>query len=117
MAKSNNTLLYAGLGVAAFFLLKKNNNNNESSMSGIGASKLQAVGKVVYTEFRNFSNYGAPSYFMAIETPEGEIIRGYTAPNSSIAYGIRNAEYALENHLYTYTIGKKGAIFHMVRKI
>ena len=32
MAKKNNTLLYAGLGVAAFMLLRKN-----KGLSGIGA--------------------------------------------------------------------------------
>lgn len=36
MAKSNNTLLYTGLGLAALVLLKKRDN---SEISGIGASK------------------------------------------------------------------------------
>lgn len=116
MAKSNNTLLYAGLGLAALVLLRK---RDDSELSGIGATpEFQVPGRVIHTEWRNNSNYGAPSYWVTIETPDGNIIRGYTQPNAMMAYGIRNSEYANEYHLYTYSVSKSGnVIFKRVRKM
>ena len=106
--KNNNTLLYAGLGLAAFMLLRR----NTDGVSGIGAKYDYVVGKVISVRYRNSSNYGNPSYWVKIETPDGEVISGYTSPNASIAYGINNPEYKREFHTFAITWGVNGAIFH-----
>lgn len=115
--KNNNTLLYAGLGLAAFMLLRKRDN---SELSGVGATlpEFQVAGRVIHTEWRNNSNYGNPSYWVTIETPDGNTIMGYTEPNAMMAFAIRNPEYAKEYHVYTYKINKRGnVIFKYVRKM
>lgn len=111
MAKKNeNTLLYAGLGIAAALLLFK---KKDSEMNGIGATKYEFVeGRVIGVRYRNTSSYGNPSYWVTIETPDGDIIRGYTSPNASIGYGINNPEYKREYHTFAITWGVNGAIFH-----
>lgn len=47
--KNNNTLLYAGLGLAAFMLLRK---RDDSELSGVGATlpEFQIPGRVIHTE-------------------------------------------------------------------
>jgi hypothetical protein len=114
--KNNNTLLYAGLGLAAFMLLRK---RDDSELSGIGATpEFQIPGRVIHTEWRNNSNYGNPSYWVTIETPDGNTIMGYTEPNAMMAFAIRNPEYANEYHVYTYKVNKRGnVIFKRVRKM
>lgn len=114
--KNNNTLLYAGLGLAAFMLLRK---RDDSELSGIGATpEFQVPGRVIHTEWRNNSTYGNPSYYVTIETPDGNTIMGYTEPNAMMAFAIRNSEYAKEYHVYTYKINKRGnVIFKRVRKM
>lgn len=118
MAKSNNTLLYAGLGLAAFMLLKKKSNNSGSDeVNGIGAKEKFVVGKVIETKYRNSTSAGNPSYYVTLETADGDILYGYTSPNSSLAYGIQNPEYKYKNHAFAYTEGKRGLMFHYAVEI
>lgn len=110
--KNNNTLLYAGLGLAAFMLLRKRDN---SELSGIGASKEFIItGRVISTKYRNTSGSGNPSYWVELETPEGRILKGYTAPNSSLAYGITNPEYKERYWNFVSKEGARGLTIHYV---
>lgn len=99
------------VAVGAYLLGKAT--KKKDSENGIGATKYEFVdGKVIGVRYRNTSSYGNPSYWVTIETPDGDIIRGYTSPNASIAYGINNSEYKREYHTFAITWGVNGAIFH-----
>lgn len=111
--KNNNTLLYAGLGLAALVLLKKRDN---SELSGIGARKeFTILGRVISTEYRNTSTYGNPSYWVRFETPDGQILTGYTAPNASLGYSITNPDYKKRYWNLICTEGARGLVIHYAR--
>ena len=55
-------------------------------------NRKQTIGKIKDVQFRNRSVYGNPSYYILFETETGETIKGYTAPNSSCAYGCKNPD-------------------------
>lgn len=54
--------------------------------------RIEVIGKIKDVTFRNTSVYGNPSYYITFETETGELIKGYTAANSSCAYGCTNSE-------------------------
>ena len=54
--------------------------------------RIKVISKIKDVTFRNRSIYGNPSYFITFENEEGEEITGYTAPNSSCAYGCKNPD-------------------------
>ena len=54
--------------------------------------RIKIIGKIKDVQFRNRSVYGNPSYYITFENEEGEEIIGYTAPNSSCAYGCKNPD-------------------------
>lgn len=86
---------------------------NTKGTSGVGAAAYYTVrAHVLSTQYRNTSSYGNPSYWVTLETDDGQIITGYTAPNASIGYGINNSN--LKNNFYnwTYSKGKRGIVFH-----
>ena len=71
--------------------------------------RIKVVGKIKGTSYRNTSLYGNPSYYITFENEEGETIKGYTAPNSSCAYGCKNPD--LREFAYIeYHITKGGKI-------
>ena len=53
-------------------------------------NRIKVIGKIKEVQFRNKSVYGNPSYYITFEDETGEEITGYTAPNSSCAYGCKN---------------------------
>ena len=55
-------------------------------------NRIKTIGKIKGTSYRNTSYYGNPSYYILFETETGEEITGYTAPNSSCAYGCKNPD-------------------------
>lgn len=55
-------------------------------------NRIKVIGKIKDVQFRNKSVYGNPSYYILFETETGEEITGYTAPNSSCAYGVKNPD-------------------------
>ena len=56
------------------------------------SNRIEVIGKIKEVQFRNKSVYGNPSYFITFEDEKGEEIEGYTAPNSSCAYGAKNPD-------------------------
>ena len=54
--------------------------------------RQKTIGKIKGTSYRNTSYYGNPSYYVLFEDEKGETIKGYTAPNSSCAYGCKNPD-------------------------
>lgn len=54
--------------------------------------RQKTIGKIKDVQFRNKSVYGNPSYYITFENEEGEEITGYTATNSSCAYGCKNPD-------------------------
>ena len=54
--------------------------------------RIKTIGKIKDVTFRNRSVYGNPSYYITFENEKGEEITGYTAPNSSCAYGCKNPD-------------------------
>ena len=55
-------------------------------------NRKQTIAKIKDVTFKNKSVYGNPSYYITFENEEGEEITGYTAPNSSCAYGVKNPD-------------------------
>lgn len=75
----------------------------------MGTHRIKTIAKIKDVEFRNRSVYGNPSYFITFETEEGEILKGYTAPNAACAYGCTNSE--LREFAYIeYHITKGGKV-------
>lgn len=110
--KKDNTLLYAGIAAAALLLFKK----KDSGMAGVGASKeFTILGRVISTEYRNTSSYGNPSYYVRIETADGRIITGYTAPNASLGYSITNSDYKKKYWNFICKEGARGLVIHYAR--
>ena len=85
---------------------------SKNKISGISSKTYRVVGRVVSTRFRNASYYGNPSYYVTIETQDGQLISGYTSPNALLGYSIESRELAEKDHVFVYTVGKNGAIFH-----
>ena len=54
--------------------------------------RIQVISKIKDVQYRNSSVYGNSSYFITFEDEKGEEIEGYTAPNSSCAYGCKNPD-------------------------
>lgn len=54
------------------------------------SNRQKTIGKIKNVQYRNTSVYGNPSYYITFEDEKGEEIEGYTAPNSSCAYGAKN---------------------------
>ena len=71
--------------------------------------RQKTIGKIKDVTFRNRSVYGNPSYYITFEDEEGEEITGYTSPNSSCAYGIKNP-YLKEFAYIEYHNTKSGKI-------
>lgn len=113
MAKKNETLVSViALAVGAWLL----GNRMKKTDGGIGATKYDYIdGKVLNVRYRNTSSMGNPSYWVTIETKDGEIVRGYTSPNASLGYEIENSYLKRDFHTYAITWGTKGAIFHYVK--
>ena len=55
-------------------------------------TRIKTIAKIKDVTFRNRSVYGNPSYYITFINEEGEEITGYTAPNSSCAYGAKNPD-------------------------
>lgn len=71
--------------------------------------RQKTIAKIKDVTFKNRSVYGNPSYFITFENEEGEEITGYTAPNSSCAYGCKNPD--LKEFAYIeYHITKSGKV-------
>ncbi len=60
----------------------------ENNMKKLKASKVYFTN----VESRNCSYYGSPKYNADMVLPDGTVINGTTATNSSSAYGLRNYE-------------------------
>ena len=72
-------------------------------------NRIKTIAKIKDVQLRNHSVYGNPSYFLTFENETGELIKGYTAPNSSCAYGCTNPD--LKEFAYLeYHITKGGKI-------
>ena len=72
-------------------------------------NRKQTIAKIKNVQYRNSSVYGNPSYYIAFEDEKGEEIEGYTAPNSSCAYGCKNPD--LREFAYIeYHVTKSGKI-------
>lgn len=56
--------------------------------------------KILNIERGNNSYYGNPSYYLTVENENGEILRGKTASNASVAYAIC---YSMEGKVRTFT--------------
>ena len=56
------------------------------------SNRIKVISKIKDVQYRNRSVYGNPSYYITFENEKGEEIQGYTAPNSSCAYGCKNPE-------------------------
>ena len=54
--------------------------------------RIKTIGKIKGTAYRNTSYYGNPSYYVTFEDEKGETIKGYTAPNSACAYGVKSPQ-------------------------
>ena len=110
MKQTTKIALAVAAGAAALLLKKKR------SVDGIGGSRDQyVIAKVISTRYRSTSYYGNPSYYVTLETKDGQVWRCYTAPNASIGYEIENGEYKREWHEYMYRDGAKGCALHWVR--
>ena len=72
-------------------------------------NRTKTIGKIKGTKYRNTSVYGNPSYNILFETETGELIKGYTAPNASCAYGCTNSELR-EFACIVYHITKGGKV-------
>ena len=72
-------------------------------------NRQKTIGKIKDVTFKNRSVYGNPSYYITFEDETGEEITGYTAPNSSCAYGCTNSEFR-EFACIVYHITKGGKI-------
>ena len=71
--------------------------------------RQKTITKIKDVQFKNRSVYGNPSYYITFENEEGEEITGYTAPNSSCAYGCKNPD--LQEFAYIeYHTTKSGKI-------
>ena len=55
-------------------------------------NRIKTISKIKDVQFRNRSVYGNPSYYITFEDETGEEITGYTAANSSCAYGCKNPD-------------------------
>lgn len=55
-------------------------------------NRQKTIGKIKNVWYRNTSIYGNNSYYIAFEDEKGELLIGYTAPNSSCAYGCKNPD-------------------------
>ena len=55
-------------------------------------NRKQTIGKIKNVWYRNTSIYGNSSYYIAFEDKKGELIIGYTAPNSECAFGCKNPD-------------------------
>ena len=72
-------------------------------------NRQKAISKIKDVQFRNRSVYGNPSYYITFENETGETITGYTAPNSSCAYGAKNPD--LREFAYIeYHVTKSGKV-------
>lgn len=71
--------------------------------------RQKTIAKIKDVQFRNHSVYGNPSYYITFENEKGEEITGYTAPNSSCAYGCTNSELR-EFACIVYHITKGGKV-------
>ena len=72
-------------------------------------TRIKTIGKITDVQFRNRSVYGNPSYYITFEDEKGEEITGYTAPDSSCAYGAKNPD--LKDFAYIeYHVTKSGKI-------
>ena len=56
------------------------------------SNRQKTITKLKDVTFKNRSVYGNPSYYLTPEDETGEEITGYTAPNSSCAYGCKNPD-------------------------
>lgn len=72
-------------------------------------TRIKTIAKIKKVQYRNTSVYGNPSYYIAFEDEKGKLIIGYTAPNSSCAYGAKNPD--LREFAYIeYHITKSGKV-------
>ena len=72
-------------------------------------TRIKTIAKIKNVTFRNRSVYGNPSYYITFINEEGEEIEGYTAPNSSCAYGAKNPD--LREFAYIeYHVTKSGKV-------
>ena len=72
-------------------------------------NRQKTIGKIKGTSYRNTSVHGNPSYYILFETEEGELIKGYTAPNAACAYGCTNSEFR-EFAYIVYHVTKGGKV-------
>ena len=72
-------------------------------------NRIKTISKIKDVQFRNRSVYGNPSYYITFEDETGEEITGYTAANSSCAYGCKNP-YLKEFAYIEYHATKSGKI-------
>lgn len=113
MKSSSKTALYVAAGAAAVFALLR---KGKEKISGISGTRDEyVIAKVISTRYRNTSYYGNPSYYVTLETKDGQVWHCYTAPNASIGYEIENGEYKREWHKYMYRDGARGCALHWVR--
>ena len=71
--------------------------------------RIKTIAKIKDVTFRNRSVYGNPSYYITFENEEGELIKGYTAPNASCGYSCTNSDLR-EFACIEYHITKGGKI-------
>ena len=72
-------------------------------------NRIKVISKIKGTAYRNTSYFGNPSYYITFENEEGELIKGYTAPNASCGYSCTNSD--LREFAYIeYHITKGGKI-------
>ena len=73
------------------------------------SNRIKTIAKIKDVTFKNRSVYGNPSYYITFENEKGEEIEGYTATNSSCAYGAKNPD--LKEFAYIeYHFTKSGKI-------
>ena len=79
--------------------------------------RIKVISKIKDVTFRNRSVYGNPSYYIKFETEEGELIKGYTAPNASCGYSCTNSDLREFAYIeYHITKGRKVIIDDVLGK-
>ena len=80
-------------------------------------NRIKVISKIKGTSFRNTSYFGNPSYYITFENEEGELIKGYTAPNAACAYSCTNSEFReFACIVYHITKGRKVIIDDVLGK-
>lgn len=103
--KNNNTLLYAGLGVAAFMLLRR----NTDGVSGIGArSELDPIAAhELYLYIMNTRDVYDRAYIPMAKSVAKKIKRGQFDEQKALKALENVADYAAREYTYEFDTGRR----------